>query len=144
MIGIMQTQRFSCSLNNLEKICDYVTTCAKEAGLDEAEVYAVELAVDEATTNIIEHGYGQECPNRIDITCEIIEGGLKVVIYDDAEPFDPSSVPEPEVNISLEEIKPRGLGIFLMRKMMDEVIYEANPDTGNTLTMIKRHKPKQA
>jgi anti-sigma regulatory factor (Ser/Thr protein kinase) len=142
LIVIMPTQRFSCSLNNLEKICDYVSHFAIEAGLDEAEVYAVELAVDEATTNIIEHGYGQECPSRIDITCEIIKDGLKVVIYDDAEPFDPSSVPEPEVNVSLEDIKPRGLGIFLMRKMMDEVTYEANPELGNILTMIKRHKAK--
>ena len=137
----MPTQRFSCSLNNLEKICDYVTDYANQAGLTEAEVYAVQLAVDEAATNIIEHGYGQECPNRIDVTCEILENGLKVVIYDDAEPFDPTSVPEPEINVSLEDIKPRGLGIFFMRKMMDEVEYETSPDKGNTLTMIKYHHP---
>jgi serine/threonine-protein kinase RsbW len=134
----MPTKRFTCSLNNLEKICDYVTDCAKEAGLNETEVYAVQLAVDEASTNIIEHGYGQECPNRIDITCDIQEDGLKVVIYDDAEAFNPESVPEPEINVSLEEIKPRGLGIFLMHQMMDEVHYQSSPDKGNTLTMIKR------
>jgi len=135
----MSTQRFSCSLNNLDKICDFVTHCANEAGLNESEVYAVELAVDEASTNIIEHGYGQECPSRIDITCEKLNDGIKVVIYDDAEPFDPSSIPDPEINVSLEEVKPRGLGIYLMRKMMDEVHYEASGDKGNTLTMIKRH-----
>jgi serine/threonine-protein kinase RsbW len=134
----MPTKRFTCSLNNLEKICNYVTDCAKEAGLNETEVYAVQLAVDEASTNIIEHGYGQECPNRIDITCDIQEDGLKVVIYDDAEAFNPESVPEPEINVSLEEIKPRGLGIFLMHQMMDEVHYQSSPDKGNTLTMIKR------
>jgi serine/threonine-protein kinase RsbW len=133
----MPTQRFSCSLKNLEMICDYITHFANEAGLNESEVYAVQLAVDEASTNIMEHGYGHECPNRIDITCEILEDGLKVVIYDDADPFDPESVPEPEINVSLEDIKPRGLGIFFMRKMMDEVHYESSPD--NTLTMIKRH-----
>ncbi len=137
----MPTQRFTCSLNNLEKICDYVTHYANQAGLTEAEVYAVQLAVDEAATNIIEHGYGQECPNRIDVTCEILENGLKVMIYDDAEPFDPASVPDPEINVSLEDIKPRGLGIFFMRKMMDDVKYEASSDHGNTLTMIKYHHP---
>jgi serine/threonine-protein kinase RsbW len=135
----MPTQRFSCRLNNLEKICDYITPFANEAGLNESEVYAVQLAVDEAVTNIIEHGYGEECPSRIDVTCEILEDGLKMVIYDDAEPFNPESVPEPELNVSLEEIKPRGLGIFFMRKMMDEVKYETSPDKGNTLTMIKHH-----
>jgi len=135
----MSTKHFSCSLSNLEKICDFIAHCASEAGLDETEVYAVQLAVDEASTNIIEHGYGQECPSRIDITCEPVEDGVKVVIYDDAAPFDPTSIPEPEINVSLEEVKPRGLGIYLMRKMMDEVCYESDPDKGNTLTMIKRH-----
>jgi anti-sigma regulatory factor (Ser/Thr protein kinase) len=135
----MPTQRFTCSLNNLEKICDYITHFANEAGLNETEVYAVQLAVDEAATNIVEHGYGVECPSRIDVTCEILEDGLKVVIYDDAAPFDPASVPEPEINVSLEDIKSRGLGVFFMRKMMDDVKYETSPDKGNTLTMIKHH-----
>ena len=135
----MPTKRFSCSLNNLETICDYVTHCAEKAGLNEAEIYAVQLAVDEASTNIIEHGYRQECPERIDITCEILEDGLKIIIYDDAEPFNPETVPAPEMNVSLEDLKPRGLGIYLMRQMMDEVRYEPTRDRGNTLTMIKRH-----
>ena len=127
-------------MQNLEAICDYVTHFAEQAGLNEAEVYAVQLAVDEATTNIIEHGYGVECPNRIDVSCKVLKDGLKVVIYDDAEPFDPSPIPEPEINVSLDEIKPRGLGIFFMRKMMDEVSYEPSRDKGNILTMIKHHK----
>jgi len=135
----MPTKRFSCSLNNLEQICDFVTECAANAGLDESEVYAVQLAVDEASTNIIEHGYGGECPSKIDITCETLEDGLKVILYDDAQPFEPTDVPEPETNVPLEELKPRGLGIFLMRKMMDEVKYQPTPDRGNTLTMIKHH-----
>jgi serine/threonine-protein kinase RsbW len=137
----MPTKRFSCSLNNLEQICDYVTHYAQQAGLAEKDVYAVQLAVDEASTNIIEHGYGQECPSRIDITCDIQEDGLKIVIYDDAEPFNPETVPEPEINVPLEEIKPRGLGIYLIRQMMDDVQYQSSPDKGNTLTMIK-HRAK--
>jgi serine/threonine-protein kinase RsbW len=135
----MPIKRFSCSLNNLETICDYVSHYAKQAGLNQKEVYAVQLAVDEASTNIMEHGYGHECPERIDITCEILKDGLKVIIYDDAEPFNPETVKEPEINVSLEDVKPRGLGIFLMRRMMDEVHYEPTPDKGNTLTMIKHH-----
>ncbi len=135
----MATKRFSCSLKNLEEICDYVTHFAQEAGLNETEVYAVQLAVDEATTNIVEHGYGEECPERIDITCDILNDGLKVVIYDDAAPFTPENVTEPDTNISLDEMKPRGLGIYLIHKMMDEVHYESTPNKGNTLTMVKHH-----
>lgn len=140
----MPTKRFTCSLKNLEKISDYVTDYAKQAGLNETQVYAVQLAVDEASTNIIEHGYGQECPSRIDITCDVQEDGLKVVIYDDAEPFNPETVSEPEINVSLDEIKPRGLGIFLMRQMMDEVNYQSSSDTGNTLTMVKHREKRKA
>ena len=140
----MPTKRFTCSLKNLEEISDYVTDYAKQAGLNETQVYAVQLAVDEASTNIIEHGYGQECPSRIDITCDVQEDGLKVVIYDDAEPFNPETVSEPEINVSLDEIKPRGLGIFLMRQMMDEVNYQSSSDTGNTLTMVKHRENRKA
>jgi serine/threonine-protein kinase RsbW len=140
----MPTKRFTCSLKNLEKISDYVTDYAKQAGLNETQVYAVQLAVDEASTNIIEHGYGQECPSRIDITCDVQEDGLKVVIYDDAEPFNPETVSEPEINVPLDEIKPRGLGIFLMRQMMDEVNYQSSSDTGNTLTMVKHRENRKA
>ena len=140
----MPTKRFTCSLKNLEEISDYVTDYAKQAGLNETQVYAVQLAVDEASTNIIEHGYGQECPSRIDITCDVQEDGLKVVIYDDAEPFNPETVSEPEINVPLDEIKPRGLGIFLMRQMMDEVNYQSSSDTGNTLTMVKHRENRKA
>jgi serine/threonine-protein kinase RsbW len=140
----MPTKRFTCSLKNLEKISDYVTDYARQAGLNESEVYAVQLAVDEASTNIIEHGYGQECPSRIDITCAVQEDGLKVIIYDDAEPFNPETVPEPEIDVSLDEIKPRGLGIFLMRQMMDEVNYKSSPDKGNTLTMVKHRQGRNS
>jgi serine/threonine-protein kinase RsbW len=140
----MPTKRFTCSLKNLEEISDYVTDYAKQAGLNETQVYAVQLAVDEASTNIIEHGYGQECPSRIDITCDVQEDGLKVVIYDDAEPFNPETVSEPEINVSLDEIKPRGLGIFLMRQMMDEVNYQSSQEMGNTLTMVKHREMRKA
>jgi serine/threonine-protein kinase RsbW len=140
----MPTKRFTCSLKNLEEISDYVTDYAKQAGLNETQVYAVQLAVDEASTNIIEHGYGQECPSRIDITCDVQEDGLKVVIYDDAEPFNPETISEPEINVSLDEIKPRGLGIFLMRQMMDEVNYQSSQEMGNTLTMVKHREMRKA
>jgi len=67
-----------------------------------------------------------------------------VVIYDDAEPFNPETVSEPEINVSLDEIKPRGLGIFLMRQMMDEVNYQSSQEMGNTLTMVKHREMRKA
>ena len=137
----MPTRKFAGRLTNLDKICHFITRCAHQAGLDEGQVYAVQLAVDEAATNIIEHGYGGAERGYLILTCELLADGLKVVIHDQAPPFDPGEVPEPVAGVLLEELKPRGLGVFLMHKMMDEVQHEFKPGYGNTLTMIKRKKP---
>jgi len=135
---MMPTQKFNSDLGNLEKISNFVTVYAKQAGLDDRQVYAVQLAVDEAATNIIEHGYRCSGVGDVEITCEPEADCLRVTLHDHAPPFDPDEIPEPVTNVPLEELKPRGLGIFLMRKMMDEVIYEFDADKGNKLILIKR------
>ena len=75
---------------------------------------------------------------KIEIDCSKSGDVLKIVIHDHGKPFDPSSVPEPNVKADLSERKIGGLGMYLMRKLMDEVIYEPSAETGNVLTMIKR------
>ena len=135
---MMPTKTFSSNLGNLENICNFVTVYARKAGLDDRQVYAVQLAVDEAATNIIEHGYRCSGQGDVEITCKSEKDGLRVILHDHAPPFDPDEIPEPATDVPLEELKPRGLGIFLMRKMMDEVIYQFDADSGNTLTLIKR------
>jgi serine/threonine-protein kinase RsbW len=134
----MPSHKFSSDLNNLEKICSFVTRYAEQAGLDDRQVYAVQLAVDEAATNIIEHGYRSSGHGEVTVTCLPVADGLRVVLHDHAPPFDPDEIPTPVIDVPLEELKPRGLGIYLMRKMMDEVKYEFNTDQGNKLTMFKR------
>ena len=134
----MPTRKFSGRLDNLEKICVFVTRAARQAGLDERQVYAVQLAVDEAATNIIEHGYRGSGKGDLVISCEAQEDGLQVTLHDHAPPFVPDEVPDPVTDVPLDELKSRGLGVSLMRKMMDEVHYHFDPDHGNTLTMVKR------
>jgi serine/threonine-protein kinase RsbW len=135
---MMPKRTFSSDLGNLEQICSFVTRYAEKAGLDERQVYAVQLAVDEAATNIIEHGYRESGKGDVVITCTPKPDGLRVTLHDHAPPFDPEDVPAPVVDVPLEALKPRGLGIYLMRKMMDEVSYDFNAEKGNTLTMFKR------
>lgn len=72
--------------------------------------------------------------------CDVENDGLKVVLLDQASPFNPEMQPEPDPNLPLDKIKSRGLGLFLMRKMMDIVKFEKSPEGGNRLTMIKRLK----
>jgi anti-sigma regulatory factor (Ser/Thr protein kinase) len=135
-----KTRKFAGNLECLGDVCDFVTDCAKQCELNEAQVYAVQLAVDEAATNIIEHAYKGRKPEDFEITCEELPEGFQVVLRDRGKSFDPDSIPEPLLNVPLEELRSRGLGVFLIRKMMDEVDYEFDPQEGNTLRMVKKKK----
>lgn len=134
----MQTVTFPGQFDSLEKISDFVTAAAQAAGLDASAVYAVELAVDEACSNIIDHAYRGEGKGDIQCSVEVLDDGVKVTLRDRGRPFNPDKVRPPKIGEPLEKVKPRGVGLYLMRKMMDEVSYEARPDGNNVLTMIKR------
>lgn len=131
--------KFPGKFESLPAISEFVTRNAREAGLNSKEVYAVELAVDEACTNIIEHAYRETYSGEIVCSCQPVKQGLKIVLSDRGETFDPKSVPEPDPTVPLEQVSPRGAGLFLMRKMMDEVEFAFDPVNGNVLTMVK-HK----
>jgi anti-sigma regulatory factor (Ser/Thr protein kinase) len=134
----MRTSTFEANFHNLDEIRDFVGEAARQAGFSEKEIYSIQLAADEASTNIIEHAYAEIKNGKIEIDCSITGGELKIVMRDNGKSFDPSSVPEPNVKAELSERKIGGLGMYLMRKLMDDVVYESFPDAGNTLTMIKR------
>ncbi len=125
--------------NELEHVCQLIGQAASEAGLDEEECGRCQLAVDEACTNIIEHGYGGEDRGTIDLVCQVHEGELVVTVQDHAQPFDPNEVPPPNLNAPLDEIKVGGLGIYFMRQVMDavEFSYEGG---GNKLVLVKRRE----
>ncbi len=132
--------------DSLAKICQYAVESARKAGLNDEAVYAVELAVDEAATNIIEHAYGGEGKGDIQCTCNASHQGLTIIINDQGKPFTPPKQPEFTPKIRLRDLKARGAGMYLMRKMMDEVHYEYSPENGNTLIMVKlkHHDPKSS
>lgn len=133
-----KSRKFACSLESLRDVCDFVTDCTKLCDFNDSQVYAVQLAVDEAATNIIEHAYKGRATEEFEITCEDTPDGFQVVLRDHGKAFDPDSIPQPLLNVPLEELRSRGLGVFLMRKMMDVVEYEFTPDEGNILRMVKK------
>jgi serine/threonine-protein kinase RsbW len=140
--GSEQTVVFPGTYDSLTGIVDFVTAAAKKAGLDMRGVHAVQLAVDEACSNIIQHAYGGEGRGYIKCTCCIDSDGLTMTLTDHGASFDPDSVPEPDLQGDLECRAEGGLGVYIMRQLMDEVRYEFTPDAGNVLTMVKhREKP---
>ncbi len=122
--------------DQLEKIAKFVTHAAEEAGLDERATYHVQAAVDEACANIIFHAYDYEGQGPIELCCECKHHDFIVTIVDHGRPFDPSSVPPPNLSTVLEERTEGGLGRYLMQRLMDEVRYQFT-STANILTMVK-------
>lgn len=134
----MPRRTFPARLEILSKIGEYIVQAAQKAGLDDAGIYAVQLAVDEAATNIIEHGYGGDDKGDIVISYQILENGIRITLKDKGIAFDPELIPEPSFEgKTIEDLTPRGLGIFFMRKMMDEVKFDISPRVGNKLIMVK-------
>ena len=130
------------SFASLEKIRDYFSRAAGKAALDEEAVYEVQLAVDEAASNIIDHAYEGECESEIECVYELLKDGLKLNLHDHGKPFDPDKVELPDIISDPTRRKKGGLGLYFMRQMMDEVYFSFSGDGGNDLTMIKRRRPK--
>lgn len=126
------------TLEALEPISEFITGAAHAAGLDEHAAWQVQLAVDEAATNIIQHGYPQGEVGRIALRWQVERGIFVVALHDWGRGFNPSEVPRPDLTSPLEERQAGGLGIYLMNRLMDTVSFVFDPQRGNTLTMTKR------
>ncbi len=133
----MPRETFAARFENLARICEFVTTVAREAGFDEADTYCVELATNEACTNIIDYAYGDGTEGKIECSIEADEKGITIVLRDWGKPFDASAVPEKNFDVPLEELGSQGAGLRLMRGAADEVEFEPLPGEGNRLTIKK-------
>ncbi len=140
LICHMQSVRFAAKFEFLDEIREYVGDIARKGGFGEKDVYNIQLATDEAASNIIEHAYDGVTDGVLDLLCGMENDAIKIILIDYGESFDPSVVPVPDLKADLSERKIGGLGIFLMRKLMDEVHYEPRADKSNVLSMIKRKR----
>ena len=132
--------QFAAKFEYLDEIREFVGDIARRGGFSDKDVYNIQLATDEAASNIIEHAY-ENVPNGIlELSCGVKKDVITIVLIDHGESFDPSEVPLPDLKADLSDRKIGGLGIFLMRKLMDEVTYEPRPDKSNVLTMTKRKR----
>ncbi|HHY89512.1 MAG TPA: ATP-binding protein [Chloroflexi bacterium] len=133
----MRTKVFPGNYESLSIIAEFVRQAAEEVGLDPCATYAVETAVDEACSNIIEHAYGGENIGDIVCTCFIKSSELVIQLQDTGRSFNPDLVEDPDITAPLEERENHGLGLYMMRQWMDEVRFSFD-DGINTLTMVKR------
>jgi anti-sigma regulatory factor (Ser/Thr protein kinase) len=123
-------------LASLPALVEHALAACARAGLDTETTYAVRLAVEEVVMNLIAHGYVGRAPGPIGLSVDASPTRVVVTISDEARPFDPASAATPDVGAPLEEWRPGGLGLHLVRQLLDDIRYESSTD-GNRLTLVK-------
>lgn len=126
------------STENLALIREFVASIGTQSGLDTTEVMQLELAVDEACANVIEHAYGHDTTKEVVVRATFDDETLRIDVEDTGRGFDPDSVQPEELERLIQDRKTGGLGMRLMKKIMDEVRYEIEPGKKNELHMLKR------
>jgi serine/threonine-protein kinase RsbW len=128
--------RVPSDLDQLSTVRDLVRTVAREADASDACTADLVQAVDEATTNAIIHGHAGK-PGWVEVTAAAKGDTLEVTIADDAPPFDPTSVPMPDLSVHPMQRRPGGMGVMLARLCVDEMTYRPRPGGGNILTLVR-------
>lgn len=122
---------------NLSEIRDFVSSNAAKAGISSAAIDSIILAVDEACTNIIKHAYKLSPNGEIIIRIDYDEDKFTISIIDYGNSFDPNLVPRPDLQKYYREHRVGGLGMYLMKSLMDDVKYTSIPGKYNQVLLSK-------
>lgn len=123
-------------INELNKLPLFVEELCKEQNLPPEMTFHLNLVLEEAVTNIIFYAFPKQTESEITILAELLNHSLLLTITDCGIPFDPTKVAEADITLSTEERPIGGLGIFLIKQLMDEVKYQ-RIDGRNVFTMKK-------
>jgi serine/threonine-protein kinase RsbW len=119
----------------LPRILKFVDGACEQAAIDPSLRFDLQLAVEEACMNVIEHAYGGK-GGEVTVCIEVCGSDAQITVTDHGQPFDPGEVAMPNLNLPLEERPVGGLGIFLIQQLMDEVEFVFSTE-GNRLRMVK-------
>ena len=136
VMGGNATLKIAAERKNLVKIRRFIAKEASAFRADPKTVGDLILAVDEAIANIIIHGY-QDRGGMVEIELGRLNNDLLVWLRDQAPIFDPTKLPLPDITEPLESRNPGGLGIYIMRKSVDEILHRITENGQNELTFIK-------
>lgn len=131
--------------SELENIRNFVVTNALSAGLNSEEAQNMALAVDEACTNLINYSFKKESDREIRLLVTSKENLIEIEIFDNGPSFNPLDLPEVNLNEYFAEMKKGGLGIKIIKTLIDEIVYipASNESNDNTLKLIKYLTPVQ-
>ncbi|MCI0665830.1 MAG: ATP-binding protein, partial [Acidobacteria bacterium] len=126
------------STENLALIRDFVTSVGKQAQMNDTDISNLELAVDEACANVIEHAYGHDISKEVIIRAVVDEEAVRISVIDTGHGFDPTKLQQESLEQLISQRKSGGLGIRIIKSLMDEVSYEIIPGQKNELHMTKK------
>jgi serine/threonine-protein kinase RsbW len=116
------------TLSELDRLRQLVTEFGERHHLPPKVLFALNLALEEVVTNVIFYAYEDEAEHHIFIRLSIWKGEVVAEVEDDGRPFNPLEVPRPDLESPLEERPIGGLGLHLVRNLMDEVQYRRHND----------------
>jgi serine/threonine-protein kinase RsbW len=126
------------STENLSMIRDFVKSIGLQAGMEEMEVARLEMAVDEACANVMEHAYGSDTTKEVSIRATVDEETVQIEVIDTGKGFDPAAIQQTKLEDLISAKRTGGLGMRLMKSFMDEVHYQMIDGVKNELKMVKR------
>jgi serine/threonine-protein kinase RsbW len=131
-------------IDALAQLADFVQSLAAAGELDSTRAYGLRLAADELATNVIVHGYGEGNPGELTIDGGVDQDSVWLRLIDNAPPFDPhTDGPPADIETPLGERRPGGLGLHLVRSVVDEFRYEF-VDGQNRQTIVIQRGERQA
>ena len=133
-----QTLTIESRTERLIAVREFVSSAARSFGFADEDVSKIALAVDEACTNIIKHAYHFDPKGNISVTVRGRDGSFEIAIRDTGQDFDPAGVSAPDMKEYLARYRRGGLGMYLMRSLMDDVKYDILPGKRNVVRLIKR------
>ena len=128
---------FSANFENLDAMREIVGSAAKKWGFKEKDIYNLQLALDEAATNIIEHSYENQADKTIELRVAKEGESIVITLVDSGEEFRPNDIQIPSSNADIDAVNVGGLGLYFIHKLMDEVNFDYVEGKGNILRMKK-------
>jgi anti-sigma regulatory factor (Ser/Thr protein kinase) len=119
------------------RLTDFINDVCQSLGIEEILTMQLTLAVEEAAVNVMNYAYEPGTVGTVDLDAEAGDGELKIIISDSGVAFDPTQKAEADITLTAEERPIGGLGIFLVRQIMDNVSYRRQ-DGRNILTLTKK------